>query len=382
MSFTGCKIRRLSLLFLSGLVFIMTSPGSVMGGQRFASQAEDTQASATSYWRDLAQSAYQAFEKGDKTTAATMARSLEMAWDSGSAPLKESLPETWRSIDSAMDAFIEPLTAVANAAPDPKAVHSAYEEFLGRLERVNDTFVGDKSLRVIRTSSGLVCVVTKQGNGRQPKPGEIVVLRSTVILPDGGEFRRPRADGKPVWYWLLPDRQPPGLVEAMTLLHIGDSAVLVLPAPLGYGGNGRSGNPAVPPNSALTYIVDILDVKSNDVAAMMLETIEKSGVDAGIKQYRDLQQRGFPNLYTDQDQMDGLGFRLLESGDAEGAIKILELDVEAYPDSAKVYDSLGEAYAKSGDKTRAIENYKKALAIDPTLETSIKALEELRKLKP
>jgi tetratricopeptide (TPR) repeat protein len=80
--------------------------------------------------------------------------------------------------------------------------------------------------------------------------------------------------------------------------------------------------------------------------------------------------------------MYGLGFRLLESGDAEGAIKILELDVEAYPDSAKVYDSLGEAYAKSGDKTRAIENYKKALAIDPTLETSIKALEELRKLKP
>ena len=40
---------------------------------------------------------------------------------------------------------------------------------------------------------------------------------------------------------------------------------------------------------------------------------------------------------------------------------------------------MAEAYLKKGDKQPAIENYKKALSIDPNFENSIKALKELEK---
>jgi tetratricopeptide (TPR) repeat protein len=55
----------------------------------------------------------------------------------------------------------------------------------------------------------------------------------------------------------------------------------------------------------------------------------------------------------------------------------LKLNVEAYPQSANVYDSLAEAYLLSGDKEKAIENYRKALAIDPTMESAKQALKQL-----
>jgi len=43
-----------------------------------------------------------------------------------------------------------------------------------------------------------------------------------------------------------------------------------------------------------------------------------------------------------------------------------------------VYDSLGEAYMVRGDKEKAIENYQKALALDPTMESAKQALIKLK----
>lgn len=53
----------------------------------------------------------------------------------------------------------------------------------------------------------------------------------------------------------------------------------------------------------------------------------------------------------------------------ESTIKILALIAEAFPGSAIVYNSLGEAYAVDGAKELAIENYKKAIANDPGIRT-------------
>ncbi|MBE0424859.1 MAG: hypothetical protein IBX66_13150 [Lutibacter sp.] len=41
----------------------------------------------------------------------------------------------------------------------------------------------------------------------------------------------------------------------------------------------------------------------------------------------------------------------------ELAIAIFKINVALYPKSSNVYDSLGEAYLKSGDTLKAIENY-------------------------
>jgi tetratricopeptide (TPR) repeat protein len=62
----------------------------------------------------------------------------------------------------------------------------------------------------------------------------------------------------------------------------------------------------------------------------------------------------------------------------DDAIEIFKLNVEYYPASSNVYDSLGDAYEAAGRKEEAIKAYEKALSIDPNYPSS---LENLRRLK-
>ena len=41
------------------------------------------------------------------------------------------------------------------------------------------------------------------------------------------------------------------------------------------------------------------------------------------------------------------------------------MNAQLHPNSPNVYDSLGEAYLKSGDSLEAYNNYKKALELNP-----------------
>jgi tetratricopeptide (TPR) repeat protein len=47
------------------------------------------------------------------------------------------------------------------------------------------------------------------------------------------------------------------------------------------------------------------------------------------------------------------------------AIKVFEINTLNYPNSANVYDSLGEAYLKEGNTEIAAKNYQKAIELNP-----------------
>jgi hypothetical protein len=57
------------------------------------------------------------------------------------------------------------------------------------------------------------------------------------------------------------------------------------------------------------------------------------------------------------------GYLLMGQDKVDSAIVIFKKNTRDYPKSWNTYDSLGEAYAKKGDKKRAAENYSKALAM-------------------
>lgn len=82
-------------------------------------------------------------------------------------------------------------------------------------------------------------------------------------------------------------------------------------------------------------------------------------MEAAIRQYRAGRES------TDESQMNTLGYRFLQTKKLKEAIEIFKLNVEAYPKSWNVYDSLAEAYMLSGDKELAIKNYEISLKLNP-----------------
>ncbi|HEX5734905.1 MAG TPA: serine hydrolase [Blastocatellia bacterium] len=111
---------------------------------------------------------------------------------------------------------------------------------------------------------------------------------------------------------------------------------------------------------------------------ILYKAIAKDGLEAGVKQYYDL-KKNQPDAYNFQEALlNRLGYALMQQGKFKEAIRVLQLNVEAYPSSSNVYDSLGEAYMRNGDKQLAIEYYEKSLKIDAN---NTNAVEKLKKLK-
>src|ERR1700693_6396398 len=64
-----------------------------------------------------------------------------------------------------------------------------------------------------------------------------------------------------------------------------------------------------------------------------------------------------------EDIVNYMGYEHLQAQDNKGAIEILKLNAEAYPNSPNVYDSLADAYFTDGQRDLARENAKKALVL-------------------
>ncbi len=58
--------------------------------------------------------------------------------------------------------------------------------------------------------------------------------------------------------------------------------------------------------------------------------------------------------------------RLLETGNAVGAVELLELAVEREPDKASLHEALARAYFSTARVRRAKAEFRQALALDPT----------------
>jgi|HubBroStandDraft_6_1064221.scaffolds.fasta_scaffold01780_15 hypothetical protein len=114
------------------------------------------------------------------------------------------------------------------------------------------------------------------------------------------------------------------------------------------------------------------------IGAVLFKTIQNKGIEAAIRQYRDL-MAAQPEAYdTSEEEFIGLGYQLIRQKGYKEAIEIFKLSVEVYPASYNTYDSLAEAYMDNGDRDLAIENYKASLQLNPN---SAHGIEMLRKLQ-
>jgi tetratricopeptide (TPR) repeat protein len=166
-----------------------------------------------------------------------------------------------------------------------------------------------------------------------------------------------------------------GYDEGLAKLRVGDHAILVIPGKLAYGPKGVAD--AIPPDATLIFIIEVVDVKAKSLTDVLAKTLNEKGLEAMIAEFHSLKTAGDSDLYIGESDINAFGYRLLSKKQVNEAIEVFKLNVEAYPQSANVFDSLGEAYMVRGDREKAIESYKSALAIDPTMESARRALKTL-----
>lgn len=110
---------------------------------------------------------------------------------------------------------------------------------------------------------------------------------------------------------------------------------------------------------------------------LVREKIETSGIEAAVAAFHEAQAK--PDVYYVSEQgINELGYEYLQAKRHKEAIAVFKLDVEAFPGSFNVYDSLGEAYAAAGEKDLAIKNYERSLQLNPNSQGGIEALKKLK----
>jgi CubicO group peptidase (beta-lactamase class C family) len=99
------------------------------------------------------------------------------------------------------------------------------------------------------------------------------------------------------------------------------------------------------------------------------------GIQAGLQRYDELKlQAGAVNEQT----LNTMGYLLLYGGREMDGLQAFRKNAQEYPQSSNVYDSLGEAYMKMGQKDLSIQNYEKSLQLNPKNDNAVRWLKKLR----
>ena len=101
------------------------------------------------------------------------------------------------------------------------------------------------------------------------------------------------------------------------------------------------------------------------IEEQLLGALESGGPEEAKATFRRYVSDPTHEFVNVEGTMNTLGYELLGQGKVDEAVAVFELNAEAYPESANVFDSLGDGYRAAGDTEAAIASYRKALEVDP-----------------
>jgi FKBP-type peptidyl-prolyl cis-trans isomerase FkpA len=123
---------------------------------------------------------------------------------------------------------------------------------------------GDKATRLrknVEASSAITSLQitdTKVGTGAEAVPGRTVKVHYTGTLLDGLKFDSSHDRGEPLEFTLGQHQVIDGWDAGIKGMRVGGIRQLVIPASMGYGGQGSGDD--IPPNAALKFEVELVEV--------------------------------------------------------------------------------------------------------------------------
>lgn len=143
-----------------------------------------------------------------------------------------------------------------------------------------------------------------------------------------------------------------------------------------YNDDDHGSVPLIAEHDALRYIFDFYRLKLTieDSYAMDMPFVKRVE-----KHYEDISHRFGYKVPIPEEMANGLGYQAMGMKHYAEAEYLFKMNIANYPGNSNPYDSLGDLYKEKGDKKKAIEQYKKALAIADVADTRWKLNELLKK---
>lgn len=113
------------------------------------------------------------------------------------------------------------------------------------------------------------------------------------------------------------------------------------------------------------------------VSEVIQERIEADGIEAAVEEYWNLRNEKFNSYDFGEEQLNTLGYELLNQTKIREAVQLFLINKEVFPYSPNSYDSLGDAYRAAGEYEKAIQNFQKAFQIDKQYSHSRDKAQEL-----
>lgn len=117
------------------------------------------------------------------------------------------------------------------------------------------------------------------------------------------------------------------------------------------------------------------DFPKKSVANTLYNDIIANGLETALVNYKTI--KSSDDYELNENEMNVIGYKLLQSKKLDQAEAVFKLNVEAFPKSSNVYDSYAEALMKRGNNDAAIVNYKKSVELNPNNQNGIDFLKKL-----
>lgn len=201
-----------------------------------------------------------------------------------------------------------------------------------------------------------------------------LVLLSEITDTDGRNFLRAHPS-LPLFLATAEDDDDPGVSDLMQWLSTFSTNPQTKFVRYKNGGHGVemfAAHPELPPTIVDWVAIAVRSPKAARAKGspnaspqtQFLDVLDQPGAAANAAQsYADASGKNPNGAVVPEVVLNRIGYEHLQNGDKKGAIAILKLNSSLYPDSANVYDSLGDAYLADGQNDLARQNAQKAIEL-------------------